>query len=560
MGLRQFRFTATRWGQRESPVGHFFWEIANAMDAQSAYAELIGRSRELRLLASCSAVLSWDEQTYMPPGAAAYRGEQMAYLAGLHHRHATDPHIGELLDTIERSDLVADPESALSANLRELRRDYRRRTRLPADLVEALARTTSLAQQEWIAARRDSNFERFLPWLDRIVRLKRQQAECLPGMIDEERPTTDGSDQGDAAQGSNLGTALYDALLDEYEPGASSGEMTVLFHALREQLVPLLEEIKEADTRQVGDRDEALLARTYPLERQKVFGEAVAAAVGFDFQRGRLDVTAHPFCTGIGPGDTRITTRYNERDFSDAFFSILHEVGHGLYEQGLPAEHFGTPLGEPASLGVHESQSRLWENAVGRSRAFWRYWFPLAQKVFHSALHGISLDQFLAAVNHVKPSLIRVQADEVTYNLHIIVRFELEQSLLSGDLPTADLPAAWNQKYRDALGIIPANPAEGCLQDIHWSAGLLGYFPTYTLGNLYAAQLFAAARAELTGLEEALARADFAEFLAWLREKIHHHGQRFRPVELIRRATGTPPDHRPLIASLRQKHGELYKL
>ena len=321
------------------------------------------------------------------------------------------------------------------------------------------------------------------------------------------------------------GAALYDALLDDYEPGARSAELAVLFQALREELVPLVQTISEASARRTRDEEgsqggagahgAAILRRAYPLDRQRVFGETVAAALGFDFQRGRLDVTAHPFCTGIGPGDTRITTRYDERQFSDAFFGVLHEVGHALYEQGLPAEHFGTPMGESVSLGVHESQSRLWENAVGRSRPFWMYWFPMARRVFHQALHDVTLDQFLAAVNHVEPSLIRVQADEVTYNLHIIIRFELEQALLADELPISALPDTWNQKYREALGVTPANDAEGCLQDIHWSAGLLGYFPTYTLGNVYAAQLFARARADLAGLDGSFARGDSGELLAW---------------------------------------------
>jgi carboxypeptidase Taq len=271
-------------------------------------------------------------------------------------------------------------------------------------------------------------------------------------------------------------------------------------------------------------------------------------------------VTAHPFCTGIGPGDTRITTRYDERQFGDAFFGVLHEVGHALYEQGLPAEHSGTPMGESVSLGVHESQSRLWENAVGRSRPFWMYWFPMVRRVFHQALHDVALDQFLAAVNHVEPSLIRVQADEVTYNLHIIIRFELEQALLADELPISALPDTWNQKYREALGVTPANDAEGCLQDIHWSAGLVGYFPTYTLGNIYAAQLFARARADLAGLDESFARGDFGELLAWLRDHVHRHGQRYRSVPLIERATGAKPDHRLLIAALKHKYGELYGL
>src|SRR5271166_6484538 len=432
-------------------------------DVHGAYEQLIRQARELAILSSCSALLHWDEQTYMPRGGSAHRGDQMAHLAGLHHEHATDPRFGELLAVVGGSDLVADPESPPAVNVRELRRNYERKTRLPRDLVEALARTTSLAQQEWIAARSEARFERFRPWLEKIIQLKRQEAACLRDVADTSAP----------------GAALYDALLDDYEPGARSAELSILFQALREELVPLVQTISEALARRTRDEEgshggtgapgDAILRRAYPLDRQKVFGETVAAALGFDFQRGRLDVTAHPFCTGIGPGDTRITTRFDERQFSEAFFGILHEVGHGLYEQGLPAEHFGTPMGEAASLGVHESQSRLWVNMVGRGRAFWSYCFPLAQRIFPGALHDATIDQFLAAVNHVEPSLIRVQADEVTYNLHIIVRFEIEQALLGGDLATNDLPDAWNQKYRETLGITPANDAEGCLQDIHWS-------------------------------------------------------------------------------------------
>jgi len=519
-------------------------EIAMALDAQDAYEELIRRSRELGLLSSCSALLGWDEQTYMPPGGSAHRSEQMGHLAGLHHAHTTDPRIGELLAIVEESPLVADPDSPTAVNVRELRRGYARGIKLPRNLVEALARTTSLAQQEWIAARRDADFGRFCPWLDKIVHLKRNEAECLEGMLD--------------SRGS--GASIYDPLLDGYEPGARTSELVVLFQTLRERLVPLVQAIGEACARRAEKKSEAILTRRYPLDRQKLFGEAVAGTVGFDFQRGRLDVTAHPFCTAIGPGDTRITTRYDEHQFCDAFFGVLHEVGHGLYEQGLPAEHFGTPMGATVSLGVHESQSRLWENAVGRSRPFWMYWFPIARRVFHQALHDATLDQFLAAVNHVAPSLIRVQADEVTYNLHIIIRFELELALLADELPIAELPDAWNQKYREALGITPANHAEGCLQDIHWSAGLVGYFPTYTLGNVYAAQLFAKARADLAGLEKDFSRGDFTGLLAWLRDNIHRHGQRYRPVALIEHATGARPDHRPLISAIECKYGELYGL
>jgi carboxypeptidase Taq len=520
-----------------------------------AYDELIRRSRELATLASCSAVLGWDEQTYMPARGAVHRGNQMALLAGLQHERATDPRIGDLLAAVEGSPLADGPDSIESTNVRELRRSYDRRVRLPRALVEELARTTSMAQSEWVAARAASDFARFRPWLEKIVKLKREESACLAG-----RTATDGP----------AGSA-YDPLLDEYEPGARSADLAVLFDALRRELTPLVAAIGEAVARRAGsgtgsspsssaDGAGAILKRSYPRERQRIFGEAVAAAVGFDFRRGRLDVTAHPFCTGIGPGDCRITTRFDEHEFSDAFFGILHEVGHGLYEQGLDESHHGTPMGEAVSLGVHESQSRLWENLVGRGRAFWAYWLPMARRIFHEALADVSLEPFHAAVNHVAPSLIRVRADEATYNLHIIVRFELEQALLAGDLEVADLPGAWNQKYREYLGVTPSNDAEGCLQDIHWSAGLVGYFPTYTLGNVYAAQFFAAARAELGDLDAAFARGDFGGLLGWLREKVHRQGQRYRAADLVERVTGSRPDHRPLIDGLRRKYAELYGL
>ncbi len=546
------------------------------MDPREAYVELIRRAREQAVIGSCSSLLGWDEQTFMPTGGAGHRSGQMGLLAGIHHERATDPMVGELLALVESSDLVAEPTSPAAVNARELRRSYDRRVRLPQSLVEELARTTSLAQPEWVAARAASDFNRFRPWLEKIIQLKRQESACLMNVsADTAQPAPGNSPRSlEENHGSTGPAPVYDPLLDEYEPGANTADLAKLFQALRTDLVPLVVTIAEASRRRSSaastsgslpgasgaSATSAILRRSYPLERQKVFGEAVASAVGFDFQRGRLDVTAHPFCSGIGPGDCRITTRFDEHNFSDAFFGILHEVGHGLYEQGLEQEHYGTPMGEAVSLGVHESQSRLWENAVGRGRSFWTYWFPMARRIFHEALAGVSLEEFHSAVNHVEPSLIRVQADEATYNLHIIVRFELEQALLSADLPVADVPAAWNQKYQETLGVTPRNDAEGCLQDIHWSAGLIGYFPTYTLGNLYAAQLFAQAQAESGGMDQAFARGDFSGLLAWLRRNVHREGQRFRPAELIERITGSRPSHGPLIETLRRKYGELYDI
>ncbi|WP_422926613.1 carboxypeptidase M32 [Singulisphaera sp. PoT] len=504
-----------------------------AKDLKASYEELIRRSREASLLASCASLLGWDEQTYMPKGGSEHRGNQMALLAGLHHEKLTDPKIGELIAELRESSLVEDHEAPAAVNIREIGRMYRRATQLPRELVEEMARTTSVAQSEWVAARSKSSFAQFQPWLEKIVDLKRREAACV-GFTD----------------------SAYDALLDEYEPGAKSSELAVLFESLRQELVPLVAAIAASTQRP----DMSILNRPYPVDRQQVFGEAVAGVLGFDFHRGRLDVAAHPFCSGIGPGDCRITTRFNPNNLSEALFGIMHEVGHGLYDQGLLPEHHGTPMGEAISLGVHESQSRLWENAVGRSPAFWRHFYPIAKQVFHDALHETSPEAFLFAVNQVEASLIRVQADEVTYNLHILIRFELEQALISGDLAVADVPGAWNDKYRQYLGVRPDNDAEGCLQDIHWSAGLFGYFPTYSLGNVFAAQLFDKANSDLGDQTKAFERGEFHLLLEWLRQNVHQHGQRYTSSQLIKKVTGSEIDHRPLIRSLKEKYGPLYHL
>jgi carboxypeptidase Taq len=500
--------------------------------SQAAYAELIRLTREESLLESCAALLAWDELTYMPRGGVENRGDQMAFLAGLQHDRATDPRIGELLDIVEGSSLVRDPQSPTAVNVREIRRLFDRTIRLPRSLVAEMARVTSLAQQKWLEAIEDDKFAHFRPWLEKVVTLKRREAECLGH------------------------ESAYDALLDEYEPGASHKELAVLFDSLRQELVPLAAAVTHAKRQP----NTTILHRNFPLEKQRLFGEEVAAAVGFDFHRGRLDATPHPFFSTVGPGDCRITTRYSPQDFSDGFFGILHEVGHGLYEQGLDPEHYGTPMGDASSLGIHESQSRLWENLVGRSLPFWKHFYPRARKMFPEALQDVPLDEFYFAINAVESSCNRVRADQVTYNLHILIRFELEQALVTGDLQAGDLPDAWNEAYRHYLGVTPKSDAEGCLQDSHWSGGLFGYFPTYTLGNLFAAQLFARASVELGDLQESFSQGDYAGLLGWLREKVHRHGQRFSAAALVEHATGSPPDHRPLVTMLRRKYGELYGL
>ncbi|HEX5270731.1 MAG TPA: carboxypeptidase M32 [Gemmataceae bacterium] len=503
------------------------------MRPEIAYAELIRRTREQSLLASCAELLGWDEDTYMPPAGGDHRAAQLALLAGLQHARETDPALGDLLAAVEGSSLVADPESAPAVNVREIRRTYDRQTRLPRHLVEELAGAASLAEHAWAEARRAADFAHFRPWLEKVIRLKQREAESLALTADP-----------------------YDSLLDGYEPGARADELVVLFDALRRELVPLVNALAYAPRRP----GPACLRGPFPVERQRAFGEAVAAGVGFDFRRGRLDTTTHPFFSPLGPGDCRITTRFSEQSFCDGLFAILHEVGHGLYEQGLPAEHAGTPLGEASSLGLHESQARLWENAVGRSRAFWRHFLPAARAAFPGPLAGVSLDEFHFAVNAVEPTLIRVGADEVTYNLHILIRFELERALLSGDLAGRDLPGAWEEAYRHYLGVVPPDDAAGCLQDGHWAAGMFGYFPTYTLGNVFAAQLMARAREELGDLDEAFARGDFGALLGWLREKVYREGGRYSASRLIERVTGSPPDQRPLVEGLRAKYGQLYAI
>jgi carboxypeptidase Taq len=501
---------------------------------EAVYQQLIQHLRRTALLKSCASVLSWDEQTYLPPKGGEFRAEQLALLAGLAHEQATDPRVGAWLTELADENALGGPDSVAAANVREARRHYHRATRLPRRLVEELSRVTTLAQQAWVQARKARSFPSFRPWLEQVVALKREEAEAVG--------------YGDGIP--------YDALLDEFEPGMTSAQVADVFDPLRDRLVSLAAEIRDSRRQP----DVSILSRHYPLDRQRELSLAAAAAIGFDLEAGRLDVAAHPFCSGIGPGDCRLTTRYDEHHFPGAFFGTLHEAGHGLYEQGLPPEHFGTAAGETASLGIHESQSRLWENLVGRSRAFWEFFYPRAQTTFPQALGDVPLDDFHRAINAVRPSWIRVEADEVTYNLHIMLRFDLERPLVAGDLTPADVPAAWNETFQQYFGLTPPDDALGCLQDVHWSAGLIGYFPTYALGNMYAAQFLEAARQELGDLEALFARGEFAPLLEWLRREIHRRGQTFRAARLVELVTGRPLSAEPLLRHLHARFRPLYDL
>jgi carboxypeptidase Taq len=500
---------------------------------QAAFDQLCAHTRETALLSSAQELLEWDERTQLPPAGGAYRAEQVSYLAGLVHQRQTEPKVGQWLSELAGSALAKDVHSDTGAVIRNLQRDYDRATKLPQSLVEELARTAVLGQQVWAEARAANDFGKFRPLLEKTIELKRQEADAL-----------------------GYAEVRYDALLDDYEPGARTAEVRQVLGALRDQLVPLVAEITASPRRPKAE----ILSRSYPVDRQKIFGKQAAAAIGFDFKAGRLDVTDHPFCAGIGPNDTRLTTRYDEHDFSGGLFSILHEAGHGIYDQGLPKESYGLPTGEAVSLGVHESQSRMWENFVGRSRGFWDHLYPVAQSTFRESLAEVPLDDFYFAINDVRPSLIRTEADEVTYNLHVLVRFELEQALLDGEVKVAELPGAWNEKYRNYLGIEPPNDADGVLQDVHWSAGLFGYFPTYSLGNLYAAQLFAQALNELGDLEAAFRQGQFRPLRDWLQSKVHSQGRRYPAAELVQRITGEPLSPKVLMSYLRGKFGPLYGL
>lgn len=502
------------------------------MSGQKAYEELVKRVREISILASCGSVLGWDEQTYMPRGGAELRSEQLGLLSGMTHDQFTDPRIGELLSELEQSDLVKDPVSEAAVNSRELRHLYDKETKLPKELVEELSKTRTLAQAAWVEARKKGDFKSFLPWLEKTVELSRRKADAY-------------GYEGEP----------YNALLDDYEPGMTTGEIETVFATLRDELVKLLDKVKGAPKKP----DKSIVEREYNVETQRLFGEAVASAMGFDFTEGRLDITAHPFCSSPGPGDTRITTRYNPNRLNDALFGIMHEAGHGLYEMGLDKKkHFGSPMGESVSLGIHESQSRMWENQVGRSKAFWKYFFPQAQRMFRDALGDVSLDDFYGAINDVAPSYIRVEADEATYNLHILLRFELERALMTGDLKPADVPGEWDSRFEKYLGIKVDHIANGCLQDVHWAAGLIGYFPTYTLGNLYSAQFFGQAKKDIPDLYEQFERGDYLTLLAWLRENIHKHGQRYRAKKLVEVVTGGKLSQKPLIDYMNEKYGEIY--
>ncbi|HEX5223430.1 MAG TPA: carboxypeptidase M32 [Verrucomicrobiae bacterium] len=487
------------------------------------YRQLLKRTREISFLNSSATVLNWDLETYLPSKAVPFRAEQLAYLGGTAHRKFTSAKMGQLISECEQQAFPAESEAA--ANVREWRRSYNRATKIPSRLVEKMERTRALAREAWRKAREQSKFRLFRPHLEKILKVTLQFAGHW-----------------------GYQESAYDALVEGYETGVTAKQLRALFAELRPAIGSILGPARE----KFAGIPENYLHGHYPIAAQQAFNRKVAEAIGFDFNAGRIDTTTHPFCETLGPRDCRLTTRYDESNFAQSLYGILHEAGHGLYEQGLLEEHFGTPMGAAVSLGIHESQSRLWENHVGRSRAFWEHWHQTACGYFPD-LKRFSPEQIYAGVNRVAPSFIRVEADQVTYDLHIMLRFEIEMELVEGRLKVVDVPARWNEAFEKLCGLKVTRDSDGCLQDIHWSIGVLGYFPTYTLGNLNAAQLMHRALAEQGALAGELARGEYSGLLRWLRAKVHHAGSRQRPQELMQRATGESTRTRYHLDYLRQK-------
>ena len=493
-----------------------------------AYHELIERSRELNRINAIGNLAGWDQQVYMPPGGSPARAEMVAFATKLYHQKLTEPRFGELIKIAQSGSLSAGE----AANLREWRREYERGIKLPDEFVVRAAGLYSAAFDVWQKAKRESNYALFAPKLAQIIDTVREEAHYLGGA---QNP--------------------YDALLDKYEEGLTTTQCNALFTRIKEILVPIIQKVQKSNRKPSRDLFKRV---SFDIEKQQAFGRQVSAALGFDYNAGRLDVSEHPFTNRIDTGDVRITTAFHVKDPLDALFSTVHESGHGIYEQGLLSEYRGTPLGTTSSMSIHESQSRFYENHLARSRPFWEYWFPKFQEIFPGETAGIGFEEFYRFVNRVEPSLIRTAADEFTYHLHIIIRFEIERDLLNGAIDAAQVAEVWRQKYKSYLGFDVPDDASGVLQDVHWSWGSFGYFPTYSFGSAYAAQFEAAMRRDIPGLDECIRKGQFSVPRLWLNEHIHQYGCLYTPSELIKQATGKPFDPADLINYLNNKFRSVY--
>jgi carboxypeptidase Taq len=490
--------------------------------------ELQNHLAKIADLQGAMALLDWEQQTYMPSGGAEARAHQLSTLSEIAHRMKTDPRIGEWLSALEAQAGQWAYDSDTAGLLRVARHNYDRATKVPAELAAEITRVTTLSQQAWVSARKANDYAAFKPHLAQVIALTRQYAACF-----------------------STSAPIYDTLLGDYERDTTAADIQGMFDGIKHELIDLVQAVAKRNR----PADRAILERSYGVVGQRKLSRLVSERIGYDYQRGRSDEVAHPFCTSFSINDVRITTRYLKNWLSSGLFGTLHESGHAMYEQGSAQNLERTPLAGGTSLGIHESQSRLWENIVGRSKPFWLWAYPFAQKIFPRQLGDVSLDQFYRAINYVQPSLIRVEADEVTYNLHIMVRFELEQALLNDQISLDDLPAAWNDKYTHYLGITPPNDKDGVLQDVHWSVGYLAYFPTYSIGNLLSAQFYAQAEKDLPGLSDDFAQGKFERLLGWLQTHIYTHGGKFSPKEIVQRVTGGGMSAQPYLDYLKGKYG-----
>lgn len=497
------------------------------------YEALLEKVHEVNDLGKALGLMAWDREVNMPKGGMTERIQQMATLSRLVHEYSTTDEMGELIESAAAELNGASYDSNQASLVRLLQRTYADERKLPTDFVVRVSEVSGRAREAWVKARQDNDFPHFQPWLEQVVELCQELAE-LYGYEDEP----------------------YDALLDKYERDMKTAEVRVIFDGVKEALVPLREAI-DANSDRV---DDALLHQPYDVERQKAFARYIAEAIGYDFNRGHLGTVVHPFATSFSRNDARITTRWYPDFICPSLFGTLHECGHAMYEQGTHPDLSRTPLARGTSLGIHESQSRMMENIVGRSQGFWQAHFPKLQETFPEALSQHTAKDFYRAVNKVQPSFIRVEADEMSYNFHIILRFELEQAMLNGDLVVADLPTAWNDKMKELLGVVPPTDTLGCLQDVHWSRPGFGYFPTYALGNLYAAQFYEQAVADNPDVAGDLAEGKTDALLVWLRENIHQHGRKFTPGELVQRVTGQPLGYEAFMRYVTGKFSQLYGL
>ncbi len=501
--------------------------------AQKDYQKLQEISKNIAVLQGVAALLDWDQETYMPPAATAIRAEQLKTLAGIIHRESTGRKfanaLGKLINIKTGKNIPKTLASEQQAAVKEWWRDYHHDTRLPAKFVEEFAKLQSQSIVAWRSARKENAFQQFAPFLDCVVSMNRKKAELL-GYKDHP----------------------YDALLNEYEPDVTTKEVSLLFGKLQRFITPFLKKLM------VKNIDDSFLFGEYDHSRQMTFGFKVLDAMGYNMDKGRVDFSAHPFSTTSHPTDCRITTRIHPQSLISNILVLLHEGGHALYEMGLPADKFGTPLGKSRSFGVHESQSRWWETRIGLSKPFWEHFYPILKETFLDQLKNINLEKFYQALNKIKPSFIRVEADEVTYPLHVILRFELEKGLIEGSIHVREIPDLWNAKMKEYLGVTPRNNSEGCLQDIHWSMCAFGYFPTYTLGNLYAAHLFEAFSKDHPDWEKRVAKGELEFVRSWLNDKIYRHGRRYPTQELLKLATGKEFNEEAYLKYIKDKYSKIY--